>query len=130
MLLYNHYLDDMSVFHDSTNFFFLQEGAYSSVELVRVNTRNLNTKLVVEDNGIYNVYVAITRDRQVKESIKRLYSEKNIELVVKEKNLQNLEFQSNIDQFDLLLRNSTTIEEVNSISAVALSNFEQTIMID
>jgi len=130
MLIHNHYLDDVFAFQDINVFYFLQEGTYSSRELVRANTRNLNTKLVVEDNGMYHVYVAITRDVSVRDYIIELYQEKDIEIHSKEKVFNHLEFQTNIDQFDLLLRNSTTIEEINSISAVVLSNFEQTIRKD
>ena len=125
-LLYNTYSKDISVFGESNLYYFLQEGAYSSKELVGANTKKLDTKLVVEEDGMFYVYVAITRDKDVRDQITSLYKEKNIELYSKEKSVKNEEFQNNIDQFDLLLRSSTTIEEINSISDVALSNYEQT----
>ena len=127
MILYAHHLDDITVFSEHTHYYFLHKGSFQTQELVRANTREINTKLVIEEEGLYHVYVAITRDSEVRDRITELYRERNIELHSKEKSINNMEFQNNIDQFDLLIRNSRTLEEINSISAVVLSNFEQTI---
>lgn len=128
IFLRNSYKDNLlGAFGEGKIYYFLQEGVYSNKDIMTENTKDLNIKLVNEENGKYYVYLGITRDEENVKKIKEIYNTKGYQLYVKEINLSNEEFYNNVTQFDLLIKNTTKEEEILTIEEVVLANYEEII---
>lgn len=117
----------LNVFSEGKIYYFLQEGIYSSKEIMTENTKDLDVKLINEENNKYYVYLGITRSEENAKKIKDIYKNKGYQLYIKEINLSNEEFFNNVTQFDLLIENSKTEEEILTIEEVVLANYEEII---
>ncbi len=117
----------ISTFSEGKIYYFLQEGIYSSKEIMTENTKDLDVKLINEENGKYYVYLGITRDEENAKKIKELYSKKGYQLYIKEVSLTNEEFYNNVTQFDLLIKNTEKESEILTIEEVVLANYEEII---
>ncbi len=112
---------------EKTGYYFLQEGIYSSKEIMDENTKNLNVKLINYDNSKYYVYLGITKSPTIAKKLKQLYEQDGLQIYIKEIYLDNEEFSSNVTQFDLLINAAKTKEEILTIEEVVLANYEEII---
>lgn len=120
------YTSIVRAFNEEHLYYFLQEGVYSSEESLRESIKELEHKVIEKTNDKYYVYVAITKNQEVAEKIKKIYKQKNIDLYQKEKVVKNEEFLNNVTQFDLLIKECKTEEEILAIEEVVLANYEET----
>ncbi len=128
IFLKSNYQDKViSAFSEGKIYYFLQEGVYSSQEIMMENTKDLDVKLINEENNKYYVYLGITRDEENAKKIKELYKNKGYQLYIKEINLSNEEFFNNVTQFDLLIKNTEKETEILTIEEVVLANYEEII---
>lgn len=128
IFLRSNYQDNLiSAFSEGKIYYFLQEGVYSSKEIMSENTKDLDVKLINEEGGKYYVYLGITRDEQNAKKIKEIYKNRGYQLYIKEINLSNEEFFNNVTQFDLLIKNTDKDEEILTIEEVVLANYEEII---
>ncbi len=128
IFLKSNYQDKViSAFSEGKIYYFLQEGVYSNQEIMMENTKDLDVKLINEENNKYYVYLGITRDEENAKKIKELYKNKGYQLYIKEINLSNEEFFNNVTQFDLLIKNTEKETEILTIEEVVLANYEEII---
>ena len=123
--LYRHVPSTVSVFQENQTFYFLQEGIYSSKDIMQENVGDLTNKLVVLEDNKYYVYVGITMDQDNANKIKKIYENMGYQIYIKKMTLDNEEFASNVSQFDLLVQESDTDEDVLTVEEVVLANYEQ-----
>ena len=123
--LYKKAPDTVSVFQTNQTFYFLQEGIYSSKDIMQENVGDLTNKLVVLEDNKYYVYVGITMDQNNANKIKKIYENMGYQIYIKKMTLDNEEFASNVSQFDLLVQESDTDEDVLTVEEVVLANYEQ-----
>lgn len=116
-----------STFNVGDTYYFLQEGVYSSYEIMKSNTEEINGKLVEEQNDKFYVYVGITKEEKNAKKIKEIYEEKNYQIYIKEVTVKNEEFFNNVTQFDLLINSTEDPEEILTITEVVLANYEEII---
>ena len=116
-----------STFNSGDTYYFLQEGVYSSYEIMKSNTEEINGKIVEERNNKFYVYVGITKEEKNAKKIKEIYQEKNYQIYIKEVILKNEEFFNNVTQFDLLINSTEDPEEILTITEVVLANYEEII---
>jgi len=126
----SNYTSIINTFKDNDNYYFLQEGVYSTKETLKEATKNLEHKMVEEKDNKYYVYIGITRDQDVATKIINIYKNKGINIYQKEKVINNEEFYNNVTQFDLLIKESTKQEEILTIEEVVLANYEEIIKND
>ena len=62
----------VNTINKDNTYYFIQEGVYSSKNLLQENTKDLNTKTVDKKNNKYYVYLGITRN--IKMYILNLYN--------------------------------------------------------
>ncbi len=115
------------VFATNDNFYFLQEGVYANEENLTNVTKKINPKVVDYNDHKYYVYVGITKDEQIADQLIEIYKEKGLNLYKKVKPINNEEFLNNVEQFDLLIKNSKTTDEILTIEEVILANYEEII---
>lgn len=125
--LFSKYQDTDSVFSEREDVYFLQEGVYSSMESLNSNTKDINPKLVVKEEDKYYVYVGISKDIDVIKKIKKIYDEKGYNTYQKLIKVGNIEFLSNVDQYDILSKTASYDRELLTIQDVVLSNYEELI---
>ena len=120
------YISIVKAFNEENICYFLQEGVYTNEDTMKESIKDLEDKVIEKINNKYYVYVAITKDEAVAKKIKAIYQNKNINLYQKEKVVKNEEFLNNVTQFDLLIRESSSSEEILTIEEVVLANYEET----
>lgn len=127
MFLFSKYKDTSYVFNENKKLYFLEEGVYSTKESLESNTKDINPKLVIQDDNKYHVYVGITSNFDNASKIKKMYKDKGYSIYEKEIEVDNSEFTSNISQFDILLESSKNDSDISTIEEVVLSNYENLI---
>lgn len=125
--LYRKAPNSISVFQENNTFYFLQEGIYSSKDIMQENVGDLANKLVVLEDNKYYVYVGITMDADNANKIKKIYQDMGYKIYVKTVNLDNEEFASNVSQFDLLVKESDAKDDILTVEEVVMANYEQII---
>lgn len=127
--LFGHYLYENSsiknVFNEKNTYYFLQEGVYSSKDIMDENTKDINNKVVIIEDDKYYVYLGITKDKDIANKIKKIYEDDGYQLYEKEMTINNKEFDANLNQFDLLIKNSTDKSDILTVEGVILANYEE-----
>ena len=116
-----------NVFSTGETYYFLQEGVYTSKEIMEENSKDLPAKAIEYKNNKYYVYLGITKEETIAKKIKSIYEEDGYQIYIKEINIANEEFSSNITQFDLLINSASSVEEILTIEEVVLANYEEII---
>ena len=106
-------------------YYFLEEGVYEKKEVIQNNLYNVSPKAVDYQDNRYHVYVGITKEKEIAEKIKEIYKEKGYLITIKEKIVSSEEFSENVSQFDLLVQNAKTEEEILKIEEVILANYHE-----
>ena len=105
-------------------YYFLEEGVYTDYNNIQ---NNINRKIIENKNNKYHVYIGITRDKEVLEKLKNIYEKENIKISVKEKILESVEFKTNVEQFDLLIKQTKDDSQILTIEEVVIANYEEII---
>lgn len=108
-----------------STFYFLQEGVYSSKQIMEENVKSMNMKVVDTKDNKYYVYLGITKDAEIAKKLKMIYEEEGYQIYIKEVSIANEEFLNNVIQFDLLINNTNNTEEILTIEEVVLANYEE-----
>lgn len=107
------------------NVYFLQVGAYNNLESSNETLKNIQNKLTVKEDNKYYSYIGITSSSYQAERIKNIYKKENIDLYIKKVKLDNNKFINELVQYDVLLKNSKNIEEINSVLKTILATYEE-----
>ena len=106
-------------------YYFLEEGVYNDYN--NISNTNINRRIIDTKDNKYHVYIGITRDKEVLEKLKSIYEKDSINITVKEINLESLEFKTNVEQFDLLIRNTNDVSQILTIEEVVIANYQEII---
>lgn len=120
----------INTFSEGKTYYFIQEGVYSSKEIMSENTKDILVKTVDTLNDKQYVYLGITRDNNNAKKIKDIYEKKGYQIYIKEQNLSNEEFYNNVTQFDILVNSTDKESEILTIEEVVLANYEELIKKD
>ena len=124
--LYHNY--EVKIKEPIYNSYLLQAGVYSDKDSLKKGLKNLNDYIVREENGKYYVYVGITTSKSNADKIKKAYDDKNIDIYIKQDNINNVEFISNLEQYDVLLESVDKKKDILSINEVILSTYEEMVV--
>ena len=116
-----------NTFGEGEIYYFLQEGVYSKKKIMEENIKNMDLKVVDFRDNKYYVYMGITKDQDIASKIKKIYEEEGYQIYIKEITLSSDEFSNNVDQFDLLIKNTEQKDEILTIEEVVLANYEEII---
>lgn len=120
-VIYKDYQKDLD--NTKYNAYLIQIGSFKDD-----NEIDASKYLVLEENGIYNVYAGITTKLSNASKIKEIYEEENIESYIKPIVIDNVEFISSLEQFDVLLSEVDNKENLISINDVIISKYEELIL--
>ncbi len=110
------------------NSYLLQLGVYNSKEEMNEKVKNIDSYMVIERNNKYYVYLGISTKKKNALKLKEVFNEQNIDVSIKKSVINNIEFMSNLEQFDILLDNATNNEDIMKVNEVILSSYEEMVM--
>lgn len=108
-------------------YYFIEEGIYSKNTHISNDFDNVADKVIDYDNNKYYVYLGITKDEKIADRLVKLFESKNIKVTKREKRFNSEEFSNNVKQFDLLINESKSDDEVLTIEEVVLANYREII---
>lgn len=120
-VIYKDYQKDLD--NTKYNAYLIQIGSFKDD-----NEIDASKYLVLEEDGVYNVYAGITTKLSNASKIKELYEEENIESYIKPTVINNVEFISSLEQFDVLLSEVENKDNLISINDVIISKYEELIL--
>lgn len=128
-VLFSQYkLEDETVLKEVNSLYFINEGTYSSKSQAEEATKDIKVKLIVKEDANYCVYLAITKDNENLEKLKKLYQDIEIETTTKKMSVDNEEFIATLEQMDLLLKKTEQNTEILAINEVVLANYEEFVL--
>ena len=84
--------------------------------------------MVIEKSDKFYVYLGISTEKTNAQKVQDAFLEKNIKVSIKKTVIDNVEFISNLEQFDVLLDNASTNDDIMSINEVILSSYEEMVL--
>ena len=125
-IVYSTYRNNLS--SSSYNAYLLQIASFENVDSISSDMKDNADYLIVNENNMYNVYVGIITDLSNANKIKNIYEKKDIEVYIKPTVINNIEFVSNLEQYDLLISEVENEDNLISISDVVLSSYEEIVL--
>lgn len=110
------------------NVYLIQAGSYNNKDDLEKGFSLDDEYIILEEDGVYNVYVGMTTDLINANKIKNLYSNKNYDTYIKPTVVNNIEFVSNLEQYDILMSEVDDEENIISINDVILSSYEEMVL--
>ena len=90
--------------------YFIQTAAYKTIQNVSKITKNLDNYIVIkEEDDLYHVYIAITKNKKNLQKIKEFYTKNGNNIYVREKIVRCKSFLNEIDNYEVLLESSNNI---------------------
>lgn len=123
--IFSEYKENKTVYGESNTIYFLQYGVYKNKDHEKINASKY---LEVKEDDKYYIYIGMTTSLENAEKIKNTYKEKGIEIYIKSDYVSNNEFVNELSQYDILLDNSKTEEEMNSVLSTVLSSYEEFVL--
>lgn len=121
--IYNRYKTNV-VIGEVTTVYFLQEGVYTTNNVIKDIK---SPHITVKENKKYYTYLGMTLDKEIANKIKEIYNKENINIYIKEVNMNNDIFISELSQYDILLKTSSNYKEITNILDTILSTYEECI---
>ena len=106
------------------NYYFLQEGIYNENTLEK-SMSDIDTKMILQDQNNYYVYVGITKSKEVAKKIIKIYQLKGKEVMMEVKSLPKTSFDYSIREYDTLLQSTNNSDEMLTIEEVVLANYQK-----
>jgi len=125
-IVYNEYDKKQEI--NKNNTYILQGGVYTTKETLETAIKSFNNYLVVSEDNKYYVYLAMTTSRDNAQKLKKMYENMEIEIYVREVNIDNTEFVSNLEQYDILIESVDNTDNLLSINEVVLSSYEELVL--
>lgn len=130
-LIYDQYDDKedlKTIFNNDETIYLVRIGIYSSIESMKENTLNLAYYIYnIEDNKYY-VYVGITKDLDNYDKIAGYFKTLGYDNYKTEITINNSAFIENLNQYDLLLRETTDNKIIGAICSQVLASYEELVI--
>lgn len=108
--------------------YIIQQGVYSTEANAKNNSKDLDFYIIEKDNNYYKVYVGITQSEEMSNKIKEIYNSMGKEIYIWKKDITNETFSEILKQYDKLLKEKTSNEEILNIESQVLSKYEELII--
>jgi len=127
-IAYQFYEVKQTVTEKSYNAYAIQYGVYTSSETLNKNLANLDNYVVSQEDGKYYVYLGFTTSYKNLNKIRNIYKDDAVEVYTREVFIDNSEFVSSLEQYDVLLDNVSEEEDVLSVNEAILSSYDEIIL--
>lgn len=119
----NYVISEYEIIDDVNTIYFLQVSVSDKED--NSSFKDIKNKIIIKENDKYYTYIGITMDKDIASKIKKMYRDNNIDVYIKKKKYDNDTFISQLEQYDILLKNSETKEEIDNVLNSILSTFEE-----
>jgi len=110
------------------NSYLLQLGIFNTKEDVGKELHGIENYIVIEKDKKYYVYLGVSTKKDNATKLQEVFLDKDINTSIKKTVIDDIEFMSSLEQFDLLLDSVTNDEDIMSINAVILSSYEEMLL--
>ena len=110
------------------NSYLLQLRVYDSKEEMNKALEKVENYMIVEKDNKFYVYLGISTKKNNAEKVADVFSKEDIDVSIKKTVIDDIEFISNLEQFDILLDNASSSEDIKSINEVILSSYEEMVL--
>jgi len=110
------------------NTYVLELGSYDTKESLAYDTRDINDFIILKENNKFLAVVGLSKNKENLEKVSKLYNNLGYSLFIRPKNITNKAFNTNLEQFDKLLREAKREDEIRTINSVILSSYEELII--
>lgn len=105
--------------------YFFQIGAYSNLENMKNASSKYENYIYIEKDNKYYAFIGITKSEENKEKLKNYFESLSYDIYIKEINLTNASFLEILDQYDLLLKEAKTNQEIKEVNKSILAKYEE-----
>ena len=110
------------------NSYLLQLGIYDSYEEALKKVPKIGNYAIVESDNKYYVYLGISTKKDNAKKVANVFLDEDIDVAIKKTVIDNVEFMSNLEQYDVLLDNANSKEDIMSINEDILSSYEEMVL--
>lgn len=110
--------------------YFLQAGVFSNEEEMKKEMSNFSYYIYTKENNMYYSYVGIVKNKKNLEKLKEYFKSEGYDIYVRELFISNISFITVLDQYEMLLEQTTDTKIIKSICNQILSKYEELVMVD
>jgi len=110
------------------NSYIIEYGVYEDANTAKKAASKVDRSTIVYKDNLYYVYVGISTNYDNAKKIESAFNEQDIDVTIEETIIDNVEFISNLEQYDVLLDGVSSNKDVMSITDVILSTFEEIVI--
>ncbi len=103
-----------------------QVGVYTNLEAANIYKTKYNNAIVIKDNELYRVYVAILRNNNNIENMSNYLNKNNIDYYIREINIDNKDLKNSIDEYEKIMNNDSEIVFLE-INKMIIKRYEESI---
>lgn len=111
-----------------SNIYYLQCATYDNLDSSKNKIEGVEDQLVMKEDSNYNAYIGMTTDINIANNIKKMYKDIGVDINIKDSYLDNNDFVQELTQYDILLKESKNIKEVNSVLKTILATFDEIVL--
>ncbi len=126
-LLYKQYEKEQNI-NEDYNSYLLQLGIFNTKEEALSKVANITDYMMIQQGNKYYVYLGISTKKDNAKKVASVFLDEDIDVSIKKTVINNVEFMSNLEQFDILLDSASTKEDIMSINEVILSSYEEMVL--
>lgn len=112
------------------NLYFLQAGVFQTEEEMKNEMNNFSYYIYTKENNLYYAYVGIVKNEKNLQKLKEYFKSEGYDIYVREIFTSNISFITVLDQYEMLLSETTDNKIIKSICNQILSKYEELVMID
>ena len=120
--------EEIKVSNKGQNLYFIQYGAFSTLESLEENTIGLQNYIYNKQDNLYYVYVGITNLKDNAEKIVNYYKNIGSDTIIKEYGITNKNFLEQLENYDTILKNTDDETAISSIINQVLVKYEEVVI--
>lgn len=120
----------LSVSSTGETLFFLQSGVYSNKESMEKGMTKFSYYIYNKEKNMYYTYVGITKDEKNLEKLKGYFKKLGYDIYIKQVYISNIAFICVLNQYEIVLKETTDNKVIESICSQVLSKYEELILDD
>ncbi len=109
-----------------TSYKAFQVGVYTTEELANTYKSKYKNAIVIKDNELYRVYVAILRKENNIENMANYLNKNNIDYYIKEINISDKNLKNTINEYESIMNNNSEIVFLE-INKMIMERYEESI---
>ena len=110
--------------------YFLQAGVFSNEEEMKKEMSNFSYYIYTKENNMYYSYIGIVKNKKNLEKLKEYFKSEGYDIYVRELFISNISFITVLNQYEMLLEQTTDTKIIKSICNQILSKYEELVMVD